>query len=125
MKKTFLLTVSALILGAGILFAVTPGVLAYRGDPNIQGPDCSPQRHEIITKAFADNDYNAWEEQMQGRGRVTQVINEQNFADFAKMHQLRLEGKTDEANEIRAELGLGLKDGSGKGQGIGYGRVSR
>lgn len=62
---------------------------------------------------------------MQGRGRVSEVINEGNFARFAEMHQLRLEGRNEEADQIRTELGLGLRNGSGNDQGKGYGRNSR
>jgi hypothetical protein len=43
---------------------------------------------------------------MNGRGKVTQVINDQNFSKFSEMHRLMLEGKYDEANKIREELGL-------------------
>jgi hypothetical protein len=52
------------------------------------------------------------------------VVNEGNFSRFTEMHKLMLEGKTDEANKIRTELGLGLRDGSGQSQGqkSGYGR---
>jgi len=121
MNKT-LLAVSALVLGAGVLFTTTSGVLAYRGDPNVQGPNYSPERHEAMTKAFENNDYNSWKELMQGKGRVTQVVNEGNFARFAEAHKLALEGKTEEAKSIRAELGLGLRNGSGQGQEMGYGR---
>ena len=70
-----------------------------------------------MTKAFDSNDYNAWKELMGGRGRVSQVINEDNFARFAEAHRLALEGKTEEAAKIRQELGLGLQNGSGKGMG--------
>ncbi|OGM10076.1 hypothetical protein A2V61_04490 [Candidatus Woesebacteria bacterium RBG_19FT_COMBO_47_8] len=123
MNKT-ILTLSAIALGAGVLFATTSSALAYRGDPNVQGPNYSPERHEAMTKAFENRDYNAWKELMLGKGRVTQVVNEGNFARFAEMHKLMLEGKTEEANKIRTELGLGLRDGSGQGQGqrSGYGR---
>jgi len=124
MKKA-ILGVSVLVLGAGVLFASVPSALAYRGDPNVQGPNYSPERHEAMIKAFENKDYNAWKSLMQGKGRVTQVINEGNFARFAEMHQLRLEGKIDEANQIRTELGLGLRNGTGYGQGQGYGRTSR
>ena len=62
---------------------------------------------------------------MQGRGRVTQVVNKDNFAKFAQAHELAEQGKTDEANKIKAELGLGLRNGTGMGQGMGYGRTSR
>jgi len=75
-----------------------------------------------MIKAFESRDYNIWKDLMKGKGKVAQVINEDNFARFAEAHQLTQEGKADEAKEIRAELGLGLKNGSGKGQGQGYGR---
>ena len=122
-----LLTIVSLALGAGVLFTTVSGTLAYRGDPNTQGSNCTAERHEAMTEAFENKDYNAWSQLMQGKGRVTQVVNEDNFARFAEMHQLRLEGKTDEANQIRTELGLGLGNGSGngQGQGKGYGRTSR
>lgn len=120
-----LLTIVSLALGTGVLFTTASSVLAYRGDPNTQGPDCTTERHEAMTQAFEKKDYNAWKELMQGKGRVTQVINEGNFARFAEMHQLRLEGKTAEAGQIRTELGLGLGNGSGNSQGKGYGRTNR
>lgn len=122
--NTKILTLSALVFGAGALFATASGALAYRGDPNVQGPNYTAERHEAMTKAFDNNDYNAWKELMQGRGRVTQVVNEGNFSRFAEMHKLMLEGNAEEANKIRTELRLGLRNGSGQrqGQGMGYGR---
>lgn len=121
-KKTLTLIVVA--LGVGVLLTITSNALAFRGDPNVQGPNYTAERHEAITQAFNNNDYNAWKDLMQGKGRVTQVVNEGNFARFSEMHKLMLEGNTEEANKIRAELGLGLRDGSGQGQGqrMGYGR---
>jgi len=120
-----ILTIASLAMGTGVLFSSVTGALAYRGDPGVQGPNCTPERHEAMIQAFENKDFNAWKEQMQGRGRVTEVINEGNFARFAEMHQLRLEGKTDEVNQIRNELGLGLGNGAGNGQGKGYGRMSQ
>ena len=120
-----LLSATALILGG---LAVSPKLaVAYRGDPNVQGPNRTAERHEAMTQAFEDNDYSAWKEQMQGRGRVAQVINEDNFARFAEAHRLALEGRTDEASQIRQELGLGLRNGSGQGlqEGSGMGRWSK
>jgi len=113
-KKTMLIGAMALVLGGLVMF---PGLVkAYQGDPNIQGPNCTAERHEAMTQVFENNDYSAWKEQMHGKGRVAQVINEDNFARFAEAHRLASEGKTDEANEIRQELGLGLRNGSGQGQ---------
>jgi hypothetical protein len=120
-NKAILFGASALILGGVIL--APKMVEAYRGDPNIQGPNFTQERHEAMTQAFENNDFGAWEELMQGKGRVKDVINEGNFARFAEAHKLMLEGKTDEASQIRAELGLGQKNGSGQGQcGEGQGR---
>jgi len=121
--KNKILTLSLLGLVFGGLVLPT-AVEAYRGDPNVKGPYYSAERHEAMTKAFANKDYNAWKNLMQARGRVTQVINKDNFARFAQMRQLMLEGKTEEANKIRTELGLGLHNGSGWGQKNGY-RINR
>lgn len=120
-NKTILLGVSALALG-GVLFA--PNIAeAYRGDASVQGPNYTEERHVAMTEAFANKDYNAWKNLIQGvNGRVGEVINQSNFGRFVEAHNLSLEGKNDEANQIRTELGLGIRNGSGYGQGTGYGR---
>ena len=122
-KQSILLGTTALVLGGALLF---PGTVdAYRGDPSVQGPNCTGERHEQMEQAFENNDYNAWNELMSGKGRVIQVVNEGNFARFAEAHELAEEGKLDEAKQVRQELGLGLRDGSGqgyKGQGMGRGQ---
>lgn len=122
MKKITKLMLGSLGLVAGGLMLTSAKAYAYRGDPTVQGPNYTEERHEEMTKAFDNNDYNAWKNLMQGKGRVTQVVNEGNFPRFAEAHRLSLEGKIDEAKAIRQELGLGLQDGSGKGVGGGYGR---
>ena len=120
-KKTILLGLTALILGG---LVISPKITeAYKGDPNVKGPNYTVERHEAMEKAFEKKDYNAWKNLMQGRGRVTQVINAQNFAKFAQIHELVEQGKTTEANKLRTELGLGLQNGTGMGQGMGFGRT--
>lgn len=126
MKKTTLgLGALTLILGAMTLSANT--ALAYKGNPAVTGPNYSVERHTAMIKAFEDKDYTAWKNLMQDRGRVTQVITEANFAKFVEAHNLDLQGKTAEAQEIRKELGLGLQNGSGRNgggmmRGMGMGR---
>lgn len=124
MTKTKILTGLSILTLTGLM--IVPAANAYRGDPSVQGPNYTAERHEAMTQAFENNDYEAWKAQMQGRGRVTQVVNESNFASFAQAHRLMHEGKTDEAKKIRQELGLGLQNGSGygsgQGNGQGYGR---
>lgn len=121
MKKFAILTgVMAVVIG-GVTLAPS-AIEAYRGDPGVLGPNHAEERHEVMTMAFENQDYQSWKEQMQGRGRVTEVITEENFARFAEAHRLVLEGKTDEANQIRAELGLGQGQRNSDGQGRGYGK---
>jgi hypothetical protein len=122
-KTSLLFGLTALILGGAIL--APHAVLAYRGDPNVKGPNYTEERHTAMEKAFENKDYNAWKTLMAGRGRATQVVNAQNFAKFAEAHELAEQGKIAEANKIRTELGLGLQNGSGMGQGMGHGRMSR
>lgn len=113
MKKTILgfgvLTVTLGLLGAGVSTA-----LAYKGNPTVKGPNYSVERHNAMTKAFENKDYDTWKTLMQGKGKVSQVINKDNFSKFAEVQQLTLQGKTVEAQKIRQELGLGLQNGSGK-----------
>ncbi|NOQ68124.1 hypothetical protein GQ568_01645 [Patescibacteria group bacterium] len=117
MNKKFL-TLSLLMLGVASLGVGS--VYAYQGDPNVKGPDYSLERHEAMTKAFANKDYNVWKEIRgdKGNGRMMEVINnKEKFAKFVEIRELRLAGKTEEANALRAELGLGLgqgKDGNMK-----------
>jgi hypothetical protein len=108
------------ILLAGVVFASQ--AMAYRGDPKVQGPNYTAERHEAMEKAFETGDYDAWKAQMAGRGRVLEVVNKSNFAEFARAHELAEAGKTDEANAIRTSLGLNKQDGSGQGRGMGRNR---
>jgi len=122
-KTSILLGLTAIILGGAIL--APQGAFAYRGDPAVKGPNYSVVRHEAMEKAFENKDYNAWKALMNGKGRVTQVVNAQNFAKFAEVHKLVEQGKTEEANKIRTELGLGLQNGTGNNQGMGCNRTNR
>ena len=124
MKKT-IITLGATALVLGGLFMIPNIASAYRGDPSIEGPDCTEERHQEMEQAFENNDYNAWKNLMQGKGKVIQVVNEGNFARFAEAHKLAEEGKMDEAKQIRTELGLGLGNGSGNGTGQGSGQGQR
>ncbi len=118
-KKNIILGTSALaLLGAAV---IATGVYAYQGDATKTGPNYTPERHATMLKAFENKDYAAWKAQMGDRGAVRQVT-EQNFARFAEMHQLMLDGKTTEAAAIRAELGLGQGGGNGQGRGMHAGQ---
>jgi hypothetical protein len=128
-KKVLAITAMSLIGVLGLASLST--VSAYQGDYTKQGPNFSPERHEIMIQAMESNNYNLWKELMNGRGRVIEVINENNFSQFVKAHQLAKEGKHDEASKIREELGLRTKNGKmnlGSMNGInkrGLGRVAK
>jgi hypothetical protein len=122
MKKITLgLGVLALVLGVTAISASS--AFAYRGDPTVQGPNYSVERHTTMEKAFENNDYATWKNIMKNRGRVTQVITEANFAKFAEAHELMEDGKVEEAKKIRQELGLGVQNGFGRnGDGMRIGK---
>lgn len=65
------------------------------------------------------NDYQAWNELMAGRGRVMQVINEDNFARFVEARELVHNGDLEGADEIRKELGLRTRGGEKVGAEFG------
>lgn len=104
MKKKILLVPALFLLAATVLPST---LMAYRGDPSVQGPNCTPERHTAMTQAFEKLDYEAWKALMPEKSRAAKVITKENFARFSEMRRLMLEGKKDEASVIRAELGLG------------------
>jgi hypothetical protein len=118
MKKTLIL--------AGIGALATTAIVApqlasaYRGDPSVQGPNYTEEQHEAVTNAFDNGDYEAWRQEMGDKG-VARKVNAENFSQFAEAYRLQLAGDTDGATRIRAELGLGLQDGSGARNGNGTG----
>lgn len=77
------------------------------------GQKYTVEQRDAIKKAIENNDYNAWKDLTQGKGKVSQIINETNFAKFAEAHKLISEAKT-----IRQELGL--KTGHGQHLGCGH-----
>lgn len=122
-NSTKLIAASTLTLA--LFLGAVSGASAYKGDPETQGPNYTPERHEAMTQAFDNNDFNAWSALMatnENKGRVVDMINEGNFQTFADAHKLALSGDTDGAKAKRAELGLGMKDGSGNGQGMKSGQ---
>lgn len=112
MQNNKKLIMFGLVMAAALSIGAISSVSAYRGDFSQMGPNYSPERHATMERAFATNDYNLWKSQMGNRG-ITNKINESNFAKFAQMRNLMREGKFDEANRIRGELGLATGRGMG------------
>ncbi len=116
-NKKNLIGLSVFALLAAVM-TVTSVASAYQGDYTKQGPNTSPERHEAMQAALTNTDYQAWQELMNDRGRVKKVINEKNFLQFSEAWRLAKEGKYDEADAIRQELGLRGRDGQRLG--VGY-----
>jgi hypothetical protein len=116
-KKNIMLGlgVMALLFSISGISATTAD--AYRGDMTVKGPNYTAERHILMEKAFETNDYTAWKNLMTNNGKVTKVINKDNFAKFSEARELAKNGDISGAKKLRQELGLGLKDGSGLRQG--------
>lgn len=108
----------AIALGLGLALVLPQVSQAYKGDPLVKGPNYSVERHAAMTLAFANKDFAAWKKLMVGKGAANRVTAE-TFPRFAQAHELAEQGKTVEAAKIRAELGLGMQNGTGRGQGQG------
>lgn len=116
MKKTIVgLGVFGIIAG----IAAIPSAQAYQGDPAKKGPNYSPERHAEIQKAFETNDYESWKSLMEGRGKISQVITQDTFSQFAKAHILFAQGQREEAISILTSIGLAQNNGNGAGNGWG------
>lgn len=111
MKKVITTGILAFVLG--LVFASK--TLAYQGDPNIRGPNCTNGHYEQIQAAIEKKDYYTWKKLMGDRGITRRINNQQEFNKFAEMKKLILQGKIDEANKIRDELGLGGRFGNDRG----------
>jgi hypothetical protein len=125
-SKKILIGMLALV---GVVSVGAYSASAYQGDYAKHGPNYTEERHNEMTKAFENNDYNSWKNQMEehmkdrgGRGgRVLEVVNKDNFAKFSEAHKLGEAGDREGADKIRAELGLRTSDGKGGGHGYGKG----
>ena len=120
MKKQTL--IPALIIGLVTTTTLASSVFAYQGDYTKKGPNYTSERHAIMQNAFASNDYELWKTEMEKTNsskRILSVINKDNFTKFVEANKLGLEGKTAEADKIRAELGLRISTSGPLSKGIG------
>jgi len=123
MNKNILLGILAIFV---ISIASLGIVLAYRGNPDVQGPNYDADVHEQLEAAIEAGDYDAWvqireDNNLPMRGRMFQVINADNFDQYVELHEANEAGDTAKADAIKAELGLGQgmqKRGNGQEQGM-------
>lgn len=119
------------ILGIGLLSALgavvvlasfgASNVLAYRGEVGTYGPNHTEEREAEMTKYFETNDFEGWKTYVSGQGHskgvMKKITTQEQFEKYADAHELEMAGKTSEAAAIRSELGLGVRMGSGQGNG--------
>lgn len=115
---------SLLVLAVALLSTVgISRVLAYQGELNTYGPNHTEEREDAMRTIMETKDYNGWVALMTEDGRTPGVLNkidsQEKFNLFAEAYLLTQEGKIDEANAIRSELGLGNGQGRGGGRHMG------
>lgn len=109
MKKYIL----ASLIGIAALAIATPA-LAYKGNPDLQGPNYSPARHEAMEKVFSTNDFQGWLKLMEGKAwRLKEVVNTE--AKFKELVRARKQGE-DAMLKFRTENNLGVKAHMGQGR---------
>jgi hypothetical protein len=90
---------------AVVLLAGSFSVSAFSGNGEGNRKHMMP---EEVIEAINNVDYTAWAEATSDhKGRLSDVINADNFTQFASMHQLKMAGELEEARAIAKELGIG------------------
>lgn len=103
----------ASLTGIAVLAIATPA-FAYRGNPAVQGPNYSPERHEAMKVVFEKNDYQGWLKLMENKAwRLKEVVNSQaKFEEFARAHK----AGADALAQFRANNNLTPQMGMGRGR---------
>lgn len=129
MKNTVLALGILAVALLGVIAFTTNDADAYRGDYTQVGPNHTQERESRMIEIFESKDYDAWVEIMSEDGRTPGVLRKidtpEKFETFVEAKELAQEGNTQEANQKRAELGLGQGGMHGNGQGRGMGNCNR
>ena len=101
------------------LLALPATVMAWMGQPS---PNYNTTVHQEVLDALESGNYQQWlavREKYGLRGRIANVITEENFGLYRDMHNAIMSGDMEKAMEIREELGLGQGNGKmfARGQG--------
>ncbi|MBP9749917.1 MAG: hypothetical protein KBD21_04255 [Candidatus Pacebacteria bacterium] len=115
-------TTVAALLGMGFAMAMSASAAETGLGYGAQRGTCDPEQHEAMEEAMKAGDYDAWKELHGNRGRISQVVTEENFDTFVAMHEAMEAGDTAKAQELRTELGLGVRSQDGMGNRGGMGR---
>jgi len=111
MKKTQKAFITSLVLLVSLL-AVGITAYAYAGNNEtgkLGGRNFQPAQMQEMMTAIENNDYTAWKaliDEMPMKGGKFDQVTEDNFAEFAQAHKLRVEGKVAEADTILTKIGI-------------------
>lgn len=115
-KSRFLTALAGVIITTAVVAA---GTNAFSGN-NWKGEreaKCGASDHDAVAAAIENNDYDAYVS-ASGDCPMAEKITEENFAKLVEAHQLAAEGKFEEAQAIKEELGMpGFKRGAGRMKG--------
>jgi len=106
---------------AATLIITSSSTFAFWGGSNSEKPKVNQELRQQIEETIENNDYDAWKaltEDHGKKGNLIKVITEENFSQFAEMHEHIREGEREAAKAIADELGLPQK-GRGQGKGMG------
>ena len=121
MKKSYYL--AAVVLGL-LITTATVSLTTFAAANNSTANNNKWQKQNDVRQAIQDNNYTEWKTAMdtkvlalrQQADDLSAKINEDTFNKLVQAHQLMADGKTQEAQAIFKELGMG---GMGKGLGMG------
>lgn len=127
MRNKFIILGTLLVALFGVIAFTTSDADAYRGDYTQVGPNHTEERESRMIEIFdsVDEDaaqaYEEWVAFMTEDGRTPGVLNKidtpEKFETFVEARELTQEGNIEEANQMRAELGLGQGNGQMRGNG--------
>ena len=84
----------------------------HKGRGNMKGEGYNSSNHEAMMATYESGDFAIWKALMEerGGGKILEVINADNFAEFAKAKILQSEGNMDEAKAILDSLGFPFQE---------------
>lgn len=129
MKNKLIVLGTLAVALLGVIAFTTKDADAYRGDYTQVGPNHTEEREAQMEEIFESKSYEAWVALLTEDGRnpgvLDKIDSQEDFNSFVEARELALEGKTEEANAIREELGLGQGQRRGNGQGMRDGNCNR
>lgn len=64
------------------------------------------EQRQAVEQALESGDYEAWVQAIESMPKITDLITEENFQDFAALHQARQNGDLETAKDLSEQLGL-------------------